>query len=194
MLKRILLAAAISLPTYAQTTTTVTTDPPPQTAAAPPPQSPQSPSTQVVVNPPPPNQAAPAPDPVPASPPATPPPPPAQVVVAPVESPPTFVRDEGISVENRPAGRSAVAIVAVDGLYGGIAGGIVGGGVTLIDQGNNWARDIMVGAGIGVLVGASYGVFEAATQNRGPDRAIADRNPAASDIQGVAPASYATRF
>jgi hypothetical protein len=107
---------------------------------------------------------------------------------------PVVVRDDTVGVESRPQGRSAVKIIAVDALYGGVAGGLVGGGITLIDQGNNWARNLMVGAGIGVLVGAAYGVFESATQSTGPSRAVADRDPAASDSLGVAPAQYAARF
>jgi hypothetical protein len=38
----------------------------------------------------------------------------------------------------------------------------------------------MLGGGIGVLAGAGYGVYEAATQPP-PRRAVADRNPAQSD-------------
>jgi hypothetical protein len=181
MTKTPLFAAAIALlalPAFAQTTTTVTTDtPPPQVAPPPPP----PPSTQVVVNPQ--SNQPPA-----VIPPADPPPP---VVV---QQDPVVVHDDTVGVETRPQGRSAVKIIAVDALYGGVAGGLVGGGVTLIDQGNNWARDVMVGAGIGVLVGAAYGVFESATQPTTTTRAIADRNPAASDSIGVAPAQYAARF
>jgi hypothetical protein len=181
MTKTPLFAAAIALlalPAFAQTTTTVTTDtPPPQVAPPPPPQ----PSTQVVVNP----QGNQPPAVIPL---ADPPPP---VVV---QQEPVVVQDDTPGVETRPQGRSAIKIIAVDALYGGVAGGLVGGGVTLIDQGNNWARDVMVGAGVGVLVGAAYGVFESATQPTTPTRAIADRNPAASDSVGVAPAQYATRF
>lgn len=182
MTKTPLFAAAIALlalPAFAQTTTTVTTETPPQQVAPPPP---PQPSTQVVVNP----QGNPPPPAV--VPPADPPPP---VVV---QQDPVVVHDDTQGVETRPQGRSAVKIIAVDALYGGVAGGLVGGGVTLIDQGNNWARDVMVGAGIGVLVGAAYGVFESATQPTTPTRAIADRDPAASDSVGIAPAQYAARF
>jgi hypothetical protein len=169
-MEKTLLAAAISLlafPALAQTTTTTTTNPP---QAAPPP--PPSPSTQVVVNP----QANPPP-------PATPPP----------EAPPPVIVQDDTGVVARPAGRSAVKIIAVDAIYGGVAGAVVGGGITLINQGNHWARDITIGAGVGVLAGATYGVFEAATEP-GPVHAVADRNPAASDGLGVVPAGYAARF
>jgi hypothetical protein len=181
MLKRNLLAAAIlllTLPALAQVTTTVTTDLPP-----PPPQA-AAPSTQVVVNPP---QNSP---PVAAPPPADVPP----AVIVSNPPPPVLVRDDGPGIQAVPSGRSAGSYVALDALYGGVAGGLIGGGVTLIDQGNNWGRDLMVGAGVGILVGSAYGIFEAATQTRVPARAIADRNPAASDSLGVAPAQYALRF
>ena len=88
---------------------------------------------------------------------------------------------DATAVETAPSGRSSVATIAVDSVYGGIAGALVGGGITLIDQGNYWQRDIMVGAGVGVLVGAAYGVYEVATsQPTVVRRAAADRDAAAS--------------
>jgi len=97
------------------------------------------------------------------------------------------------SVETVPTGRSAVAIVATDALYGGLAGVAIGGGVTLIDQGDHWQRDLMVGAGIGILAGAAFGIFEAATQPKAVVRAAADRNSSASDI-GTEVAVVSGRF
>ena len=41
-------------------------------------------------------------------------------------------------------------------LYGGLAGALVGGAVALI-EGDNYGRDIAVGAGVGILVGAALG-------------------------------------
>jgi len=114
------------------------------------------PSTQVVVNPSDPGYA---------------PPPPRTTVRS---------DDEVGGVTTGPSGRSAVAIIATDALYGGVGGALIGAGITLIDQGNNWARNLMLATGIGVLAGAGYGVYEAATQPP-PRRAVADRNPAASD-------------
>src|SRR5207249_3392800 len=84
---------------------------------------------------------------------------------------------DGGAATTAPSGRSAVAIIATDALYGGVAGAVVGAGITLIDNGNNWARNLMLGAGIGILAGAGYGVYEAATQAP-PRRAVADANPA----------------
>ena len=152
------------LPALAQTTTTTTSEPQ-QSAAQQPPSTtttvttqspPPSSSTQVVVNPSDPGYA---------------PPPPRTTVRS---------DNEVGGVTTAPSGRSAVAIIATDALYGGVGGALIGAGITLIDQGNNWARNLMLATGIGVLAGAGYGVYEAATQPP-PRRAVADRNPAASD-------------
>ena len=130
-----------------------------------------------------------------------PPPPSTQVVVNPNENPPppparTQVNVDGTTtVETAPTGRSAAAIVAVDALYGGIAGTLVGGGITLIDQGNHWERDLMMGAGIGILIGAGFGIYEAATQPAPRVvRAAADPNPAASSASGMQLIAAGGRF
>jgi hypothetical protein len=179
MWKILALALVCGLPALAQTTTTTTTSEQQQPAAQPPPSTtttvttqsqppPPSSSTQVVVNPSDPGYA---------------PPPPRTTVRS----------DEEVGgVTTAPSGRSAVAIIATDALYGGVGGALIGAGITLIDQGNNWARNLMLGGGIGVLVGAGYGVFEAATQPP-PRRAVADRNPAASD-SGFALNATSRRF
>ena len=179
---RILIAlACTTLPALAQTTTTVTSQPQQQAAPPPPPpsttvttqsqpQQPPPPSTQVVVNPNDPNYV--------------PPPPPRTTVQV----------DNGSEVSTAPSGRSAVAIIATDAIYGGVAGGVIGGGITLIDQGDHWARNLMIGAGVGILVGAAYGVYESATQPAPVRRAAADRNPAASDTGGLALTALAQRF
>jgi len=112
-----------------------------------------------------------------------------------VPPPRTTVRsDEDVSgVATVPSGRSAVAIIATDALYGGVAGTLIGGGVTLIDQGNNWARNLMIGAGIGILAGAGYGVYESATQPP-PRRAYAERDPGESNVNGFALTAMSGRF
>jgi hypothetical protein len=112
-----------------------------------------------------------------------------------VPPPRTTVRsDEDASgVTTVPSGRSAVAIIATDALYGGIAGTLIGGGVTLIDQGNNWARNLMIGAGIGILAGAGYGVYESATQPP-PRHAYAERDPGESNVNGFAVTAMSGRF
>ncbi len=170
--------ACLALPAAAQTTTTVTSQPQQQANPPPPPPpsttvttqsqpQPSSPSTQVVVNPSDPNYV--------------PPPPP---------------RTEGGDVGGvaaAPTGRSAVAIIATDAVYGGVAGAVIGSGITLIDQGNNWARNLMVGAGVGILAGAVYGVYESANQPP-PRRAVADNDPASSNVNGTAFTAMAGRF
>ena len=112
-----------------------------------------------------------------------------------VPPPRTTVRsDEDVSgVATVPSGRSAVAIIATDALYGGVAGTLIGGGVTLIDQGNNWARNLMIGAGIGILAGAGYGIYESATQPP-PRRSYAERDPGESNVNGFAVTAMSGRF
>jgi hypothetical protein len=94
------------------------------------------------------------------------------------------------TVETRPSRRAPVAVVASDALYGGLAGLLVGGGVTLIDQGNHWDRDLMIGAGAGIIAGAVYGIYEVASASSSSNavlRAAADRNPAASNLGFAVP-------
>ncbi len=55
-----------------------------------------------------------------------------------------------------------IATVATDAAWGGLAGLVIGFGVTLVNQFDHWDRDLMVGAGAGVLVGAAVGVAQAA--------------------------------
>jgi len=106
----------------------------------------------------------------------------------------TTVRtDDDVGVYTAPTGRSAVAIIATDALYGGVAGGVIGGGVTLIDQGDHWARNLMLGAGIGILAGAGYGIYEAATQPP-PRRSYADHDPGVSNVNGFAFPAGSGRF
>ena len=154
------LAALLSLPALAQsttvqqqpgTTTTVQSAPGSttvQTQPQPPP--PPPPGTQVVVNPPP----------AEAAPPAT---------TARVSA-----YDPNVVVEEHH--RAPMAIVATDALYGGLAGVLVGGGVALLDNGNHWERDLMVGAGAGILAGVGVGIAQAVMEtNDSPrTRAVAD--------------------
>ena len=62
--------------------------------------------------------------------------------------------------------RSPVAVIARDALYGGIAGLAVGAGVALLNGGDNWGRDLAIGAGAGLIVGAIFGVVDAASADR----------------------------
>ena len=158
------LAALLSLPALAQsttvqqqpgTTTTVQTAPGSTTVQTqPPPPPPQpAPGTQVVVNPPP-GEAA--------------PPPPATTSRVSAYDSPVVVE------EHR---RDPVAIVATDALYGGLAGLLVGGGVALLDNGDHWQRDLMIGAGAGILAGVGVGIVQAVIEaNDTPrSRAVADQ-------------------
>jgi len=67
------------------------------------------------------------------------------------------------------AHRNPGAIIAQDALYGGLAGLAIGGGVALIANDGNWARDLAVGAGVGLLIGGIFGAVDAAS--------YADRHP-----------------
>ena len=62
--------------------------------------------------------------------------------------------------------RSPVAVIARDALYGGIAGLAVGAGVALLNDGDNWGRDLAIGAGAGLIVGAIFGAVDAASADR----------------------------
>jgi hypothetical protein len=183
----VLASALIAAPAFAQTTvdvppgTTTTVQSQPQQPPPPPsttvevqqaPQpAPQQPGTQVVVNP----QSAPA-----------------------QSTPPARVTryDTTDVVETHPH-RPAMVTIATDALYGGIAGIAIGAGVALIGQdSNHWPRDLMVGAGAGLLVGGAVGAVEAVSDanDRGTTRAAADIR----DSGGRAPTglafSYGGRF
>jgi len=62
--------------------------------------------------------------------------------------------------------RNPGAIIASDALYGGLAGLAIGAGVALIENDHNWGRDLAVGAGAGLLVGAAFGAVDAASADR----------------------------
>ncbi len=72
-------------------------------------------------------------------------------------------------VEREPA-PNPFATVAIDAAWGGLAGLIVGFGVTLVNSWDHWDRDLTVGAGVGVLVGAAVGVAHAAYNAREAER------------------------
>ena len=157
------LVALLSVPALAQTTTvqqqpgtstTVQSTPGSTTVQTqPPPPPPQpAPGTQVVVNPPPGESARP-----------------------PATTARVSAYDTPVAVEEHR--RDPVAIVATDALYGGIAGLLVGGGIALLDNGDHWQRDLMIGAGAGILAGVGVGIVQAVIEsNDSPrTRAVADR-------------------
>jgi hypothetical protein len=154
--------------------------PPPPSAYAPPPpaQAPQpgasggaaGSSQQVVVNPPPatgqPTVPSPsAPSNVTVNPPPAPPPAPQPVAVG-AYSADTGSGDVAVQRERR----SPMATVATNALYGGLAGVVIGGGIALINEGDDWGRDLMLGAGLGVLAGAVVGGVQAYRAESRDDR------------------------
>lgn len=168
------LAALLSLPALAQTTTTVQSAPGSTTVQTqPPPPPPQpAPGTQVVVNPPPDNS-----------------PPPGTT---------TRVRtyDEPVVVEEEHR-RAPMAVVATDALYGGLAGVLVGGGVALLDNGDHWQRDLMIGAGVGILAGVGVGIAQVLIEsNDSPrTRAVADQvRPEGGRSPGGTALAFSTRW
>ena len=67
--------------------------------------------------------------------------------------------------------RSAMSVIAQDALYGGIAGLAIGGAVALLNGGDNWGRDLAIGAGAGLLIGGIFGAVDAAANaDRAPVR------------------------
>jgi hypothetical protein len=90
------------------------------------------------------------------------------------------LRAEVVEVQTH---RNPGAVIAMDALYGGIAGLAIGAGVALLQNDGNWARDLTIGAGVGLLVGGIFGAVDVATsadrafpigesRNRGFNRAF----------------------
>ena len=78
------------------------------------------------------------------------------------------------------ATRNPAAVIARDALYGGLAGLAIGGGIALLNNGDNWQRDLAIGAGAGLLVGAIFGAVDAASADR--YMAVADSEPRMRDL------------
>jgi len=77
--------------------------------------------------------------------------------------------------------RNPGAVIVRDALYGGLAGLAIGGGIALLNNGDNWQRDLAIGAGAGLLVGAIFGAVDAASADR--YLAVADSEPRLRDRQ-----------
>ena len=77
--------------------------------------------------------------------------------------------------------RNPGAVIVRDALYGGLAGLAIGGGIALLNNGDNWQRDLAIGAGAGLLVGAVFGAVDAASADR--YMAVADSDPRLRDRQ-----------
>jgi hypothetical protein len=73
-----------------------------------------------------------------------------------------------------------MATVARDAGYGGVTGILVGGGVALVER-DHWGRDLAVGAGLGLILGAAVGVVHAVYDQRSYDRS--ERRAAANPPQ-----------
>jgi hypothetical protein len=89
--------------------------------------------------------------------------------------------DDTTSVQTAPSGR----------------GTAVGGGITLLSQGDHWQRDLMIGTGVGILIGAAFGIYEVASQNNASTtvrRAEADPGSGNSNTAGLSFASLSGRF
>ncbi|HKB76693.1 MAG TPA: hypothetical protein VKC58_08890 [Myxococcales bacterium] len=80
--------------------------------------------------------------------------------------------------------RNPAAVIARDALYGGLAGLAIGGGIALLNNGDNWQRDLAIGAGAGLLVGAVFGAVDAASADR--YMAVADSAPRIRDVKSQA--------
>lgn len=171
MLKGSICAVALAAATSALAQSGTTGQPsqqPPQPAqpsSQPPPEQPSgsgtaaspgtgSASQQVVVNPPPAQGGSTQQQ----------PPPPSTTVVTPPPSRAEADADAEIVVQREE--RNPMATVALDAAYGGVAGLLVGVGVALVNEWDNWDRDVMVGAGAGLLVGAAVGIAHAAYDAR----------------------------
>ncbi len=59
--------------------------------------------------------------------------------------------------------------ILTDALYGAVIGLLIGTGVALL-EGGNWGRDLAIGAGAGLIVGAAYG----ALADTGPASIVGD--------------------
>jgi uncharacterized membrane protein len=66
-----------------------------------------------------------------------------------------------VTVARQGESRSSLEIVAIDAAYGALSGLLVGAGVALIANNDNWGRDLMIGTGAGILVGAAVGGIHA---------------------------------
>jgi len=77
--------------------------------------------------------------------------------------------------------RNPGAVIVRDALYGGLAGLAIGGGIALLNNGDNWQRTLAIGAGAGLLVGAIFGAVDAASADR--YMAVADSEPRLRDRQ-----------
>src|SRR5262249_44642123 len=62
----------------------------------------------------------------------------------------------GVQTHRNPAN-----IILTDAVYGGLVGLAIGAGVALVNNDGNWGRDLAIGAGAGLLIGAVFGAVDA---------------------------------
>lgn len=63
------------------------------------------------------------------------------------------------------ADASGGGTILMSALYGGLAGAVIGAGIGLL-EGDNYGRDIAVGAGAGIVIGAALGAAHAFGDSR----------------------------
>src|SRR6267143_14634 len=79
----------------------------------------------------------------------------------------------------------------------GLAGVLVGGGIALLDNGDHWQRDLMIGTGAGILAGVGVGIVQAVIEaNDSPrTRAVADQvRPAGARVPGGTALAFSGRW
>lgn len=69
-------------------------------------------------------------------------------------------------VVERKRTRSPLSIVLTDMLYGGAGGALVGLGIGLIEQ-DDYAENVLIGTGVGLLAGGIVGGFHAYSDHTG---------------------------
>ena len=63
-------------------------------------------------------------------------------------------------VSNGGATGAGMKTVATDVIYGGAAGALVGTGVSLLQEGPDWTKNLRRGTGIGLILGLGFGIYD----------------------------------